>query len=71
MCARTRHMCARIRLLIVKLHHTLVPNSGEIRDDQALKQLINDIMDMIVLCTPLNDLETKKALCGIPRQSNP
>ena len=68
---RARRVCARIGLPIAKLRYTLVPNSGEIRDDQALKQLISDILDMSVLCTSLNnDGETKKALCGIPRQSN-
>ena len=68
---RTRRVCARIGLPIAKLRYTLVPNSGEIRDDQALKQLISNILDMSVLCTPLNDIETKKALCGVPRQYNP
>ena len=63
---RARRVCARIGLPIVELRYTLVP-----RDDQALKQLISDFLNMSVLRTPLNDVEIKKAFCGIPRQSNP
>ena len=62
---RARHVCARIGLPIVKLRYTLVP-----RDDQAFKQFISELLNMNVLRTPLNDVEIKKALCGIPRQSN-
>ena len=58
-------MCACIGLPITNLRYTLVP-----RDDQALKQVISNILDMSVLCTPLNDAEIKKALCDIPRHSN-
>ena len=64
--ARARSVCARIGLLITELRYTLVP-----RDDQALKQLISNFLNMSVLRTPLNDAEIKHALCGIPRQSNP
>ena len=63
---RARRVCACIGLPIAELRYTLVP-----RDDQALKQLISEFLNMNVLRTPLNDVETKKALCGIPRQSNP
>ena len=63
---RARCVCGRIGLLIAELRQTLVP-----RDDQALKQLISDFLNMSVLRTPLNDAEIKHALCGIPRQSNP
>ena len=63
---RARRVCARIGLLIAELRHTLV-----LRDDQALKKLISEFLNMSVLRTPSNDVETKKALCGIPRQSNP
>ena len=63
---RARRVCARIGLPIAELRYTLVP-----RDDQALKQLISDFLNMSVLRTPFNDAEIKQALCGIPRQSNP
>ena len=53
--AHAQRVCAPIGLPIAKLCYTLVPNSSEIRDDQALKQLISDIVDMSVLCTLLND----------------
>ena len=63
---RSRRVCAHIGLPIAELRYTLVP-----RDDQALKQLISNFLNMSVLRTPLDDVESKKALCGIPRQSNP
>ena len=61
---RARCVCARIGLPIAELRYTLVP-----RDDQALQQLISEVLNMSVPRTPLNDVEIKKALCGIPRQS--
>ena len=63
---RARCVCGRIGLPIAELRYTLVP-----RDDQELKQLISNFLNMSVLRTPLNDAEIKHALCGIPRQSNP
>ena len=64
--ARARCVCARIGLPITELRYTLLP-----KDDQALKQLISNFLNMGVLHTPLHDVESKKALCGIPRQSSP
>ena len=50
---RARRVCACIGLPIAELRYTLVP-----RDDQALKQLISDILDVNVLYAPLNDVGT-------------
>ena len=64
--ARARRVCARNGLPIAELRYTLVP-----KDDHALKQSISDFLNMSVPCIPLNYVEIKKVLFGIPRQLNP